>query len=97
MFESFEDQNHFYIGFPKSFQEIKYYGLELLAGKAVVINLSLLETDDQERCRIFISGVILAIKGNMEDVSPEILLAIPPGMDLVTENFIRGDLSHSRI
>lgn len=97
MSESLNVRSHFYIGFPKSFQEIKYYGLELLEGKAVVINLSLLEPNDQEKCRIFISGVILAIRGSMEDISSDILLAIPPDMDLVTENFIRGELSYSKI
>lgn len=87
------DLNNFYIGFPKSFQEIKYYGSELLAGQAVIINLSALPEEEQEKCRLFISGVVFAIKGKLEEISFDVLLAIPSQMEIATEHFYSEDFS----
>jgi|GEM_PF-2203820 Uncharacterized protein conserved in bacteria len=81
------EKNSFYIGFPKAFQEIRYYGNELLEGQAIIINLSALSIEEQEQCRIFMSGVIFAIKGRMEEISEDVLLIVPPQMELMIENF----------
>ena len=89
------EKNSFYIGFPKSFQEIRYYGNELLAGQAVVINLSMLPRDEKEKCNIFMSGVVLAVKGRMEEISEDVLLVIPPQMELSVEHFIADKYSFS--
>lgn len=82
------EKNSFYIGFPKSFQEIYFYGNELLAGRAIVINLSMLPEEEKEKCNIFMSGVVLAVKGRMEEITEDVLLVIPPQMELSVEHFL---------
>lgn len=77
-------RGNFYVGFPKSYQEIQTYGAELLAGQAVIINLSSMLEPEQEQCRTFMSGISFATKGKMQEVSSDIILLVPPGMELRT-------------
>lgn len=87
------DFNGFYVGFPKSFNEIKYYAAELLEERSVVINLSSLSKEDREKCRLFMAGLVFGIRGKMEDIAEDVLLVLPSTTELMKERGVGDDTS----
>ena len=86
------EKKSFYIGFPKSYDEIRYYASELIEGRAVIINMSGLSAKDQEKYRIYMSGFIFAVQGKMEEISTDVLLVVPSTVGLTSDTFIQEGL-----
>ena len=86
------EKKSFYIGFPKSYDEIRYYASELIEGRSVIINMSGLSLTDQEKYRIFMSGFIFAVQGRMEEISGDVLLVVPPNVGVSSDTFIQDGL-----
>ena len=62
---------------PRSYSETQDIAAYLKAGKAAVVNLHRLQKEQSKRVIDFLSGVIYAIDGDIQQIGPKIFLCTP--------------------
>lgn len=65
---------------PRSYSETQDIAAYLKAGKAAVVNLHRLQKEQSKRVIDFLSGVIYAIDGDIQQIGPKIFLCTPKGI-----------------
>ena len=65
---------------PTSFQDSKEAAKDLVASKAVIVNLEELDKDASRRMVDFLSGVVFAMDGDVQKVAPNVYVFCPPNV-----------------
>ena len=71
---------------PRSFDEATQICEILLEGRACVVNLEGLDTDEAQRIMDFVSGCIFAIEGKLHRIAKYIFIFAPEHIDLSGDN-----------
>ena len=65
---------------PTSFQDSKKAATDLVANKAVIVNLEELDKDSSRRMVDFLSGVVFAMNGDVQKIAQSAYVFCPPNM-----------------
>ena len=65
---------------PTSFQDSKKAATDLVASKAVIVNLEELDKDSARRMVDFLSGVVFAMNGDVQKIAQSAYVFCPPNM-----------------
>lgn len=69
--------SHLILFEPRAYSETQEIGVYLKQRRAAVVNLHRLQKDQSKRVIDFLSGVIFAIEGNIQQIGPKIFLCTP--------------------
>jgi cell division inhibitor SepF len=67
---------------PVSFDEAQGIADQLKAGRAVIVNLTRLDSSQAQRTIDFLTGIVYAIDGKIQAVGSRIILCNPKNMDV---------------
>ncbi|HEY9644971.1 MAG TPA: cell division protein SepF [Chroococcidiopsis sp.] len=70
---------------PHSFEEIPKAVMELRSRRTVVLDLSLMDADQAQRCADYVAGGVYAIDGHHERLTESVFLFTPSSVEIVNE------------
>ncbi len=70
---------------PRKYEDCVSIGEAVVDGYAVLVNLSEMEPAQSHQLVDFISGLIFGIQGNIDRVTPWVMLLVPPGVTVVDD------------
>lgn len=70
---------------PTSYRESRAVGEHLRDGDIVVLDLTGLEGEEMHRLVDFVSGLVFGLQGNIDRVTPWVLVLAPPGVTAIDD------------
>ncbi len=71
---------------PHSFEEIPRVVMELRSRRTVVLDLSLMDADQAQRCADYVAGGVYAIDGHHERLTESVFLFTPSSVEIVNDS-----------
>jgi cell division inhibitor SepF len=70
---------------PRDFQDAPSIGLPYREGTPVILNMTDVSDNDAVHLRDFASGLVMAMDGTMEKITPRVFLLSPPSVEVQRE------------
>ncbi len=70
---------------PRRYEDCAVIGQAIREGHAVLVNLSEMHPPEVHQLVDFISGLIFGLQGNIDRVTPWVMLLAPPGVAIVDD------------
>ena len=70
---------------PTSYRECRAIGEHLRDGDVVVLDLVGMGADEMHRLVDFVSGLVFGLQGNIDRVTPWVLVLAPPGVTAIDD------------
>ncbi|MFP5415940.1 MAG: cell division protein SepF [Actinomycetes bacterium] len=70
---------------PTSYRESRAVGEHLREGDIVVLDLTPMEAEEMHRLVDFVSGLVFGLQGNIDRVTPWVLVLAPPGVTAIDD------------
>lgn len=89
--------NQFVVTTPKTFEDIQGVIDNLKMHRALIVDLSRLNSDSVQRVMDYINGAIYAIDGSIQRINPAVFLLTPTGMSIsVPIDYIKEKLERNK-